>query len=102
MSQDPLFTPSFENVLGGVHGYNAENPGVTKENVHALVDWIFDHETLELEGGTENWLRLWAHVNRRQMFWLKYFLGIDVKVEPEVLSKLTEEELAEFRNQSGS
>ena len=102
MSQDPLFTPNFENVLGGVHGYTPENVEVTKENIKALVDWIFDEEILELEGANENWLRLWAHVNRKQMFWLKYFLGIDVEVKAKVLSKLSEEELAEFQASSDS
>ena len=102
MTQDPLFTPNFDSVLGGVHGYNPENPEVTKENLKALIDWIFDEETLELEGDNANWLRLWASINQKQMFWLKYFMGIDVEVKPKVLSKLGEEELAEFQNSSGS
>ena len=102
MSQDPLFTPSFDNVLGGMHGYDAENPGVTKENLKVLIDWIFDEETLAHEGADENWLRLWATINRKQMFWLKYFMGIEVEVTAKVISKLTPENFQEFRKYSGS
>lgn len=102
MTQDPLFTPNFDSVLGGVHGYNPENPEVTKENLKALIDWIFDEELLELEGADKNWLALMAHINRKQEFWIKYFLGIDVEIRAKAISKLTEEEMAEFQSSSGS
>lgn len=101
MNQADRYAADFENVLGGVHGYDPNNPGVTKENLKALVDWIFDEEMLDLEGANVNWLRLWAHVNRKQEFWLKYFMGLSVEVRAKVLDSHTPEDFQEFRKYSG-
>ena len=79
MDKEPLFTPNFDSVLGGMSRYDSENPGVNRHNLKSLQDWIFDDDLLELEGADENWLRFWAYMNRKQEFWIKYFRGIDVE-----------------------
>ena len=102
MAEEPLFTPNFDSILGGMGHYDKENPGVNRHNLKSFLDWMFCESTLELEEANENWLALMAHINRKQEFWIKYFLGIDVEIRAKVLSKLSEEELAEFQASSGS
>ena len=102
MTEEPLFTPNFDSVLGGMSRYDAKNPEPNRHNLQSFLEWMFDEDTLELEGADKNWLALMAHINRKQEFWIKYFLGIDVEIRAKVLSKLTEEELAEFQESSGS
>ena len=102
MDKDLLFTPNFDSVLGGMSRYDKENPGVNRHNLRSFLEWMFDEDTLELEDADKSWLALMAHINRKQEFWIKYFLGIDVEIRAKVLSKLTEEEMAEFQSSSGS
>jgi hypothetical protein len=102
MAEEPLFTPNFDSVLGGMSRYDKENPGVNRHNLKSFIDWVFDEDGLMIEEADQSWLALMAHINRKQEFWIKYFLGIDVEIRAKVLSKLSEEELAEFQESSGS
>ena len=102
MAEELHFTPNFDSMLGLMTKYDKENPGVTRHNLKSFIDWMFDEELLELEGADKNWLALMAHINRKQEFWIRYFLGISVEIRAKALEKLTEEELAELQSSSGS
>ena len=96
MEERKYFVPDFDQVLGHGHGYDADDPSVSPQNVKALLDSFFDYENLEFNDATRSWTAFWKFVNERQMFWWKYFTGHEIEVKSQLSGRVDGRVISEW------
>lgn len=65
-------------------GYDPNEPGVTKQNVEALIREFLDFESLQMNEATESWVAFWKYMHRSEQFWWNYYCHKDVKVSSQL------------------
>ena len=96
MEERKHFAPDFDNVLGGYHGYDPNNSSVSRSNVRALVEGLFDYDTIQMNGADTSWVAFWKYIHEREEFWWNYFCGQDVKSSSGPEGKLSSEAITEW------
>ena len=96
MGERKHFVPHFDNIKGAINGYDPEDVSVSEHNVKALVETLFDYETLQINDATRSWVAFWRYLNDSQAFWWKYFVGWDTEVETKLQGKVPGEAISEW------
>ena len=70
--------PDFNQLLGHVHGFEAEKGKLLPSNVDKLSTYLIDDAFCGLHGPMDNWDDLLQLVYQRLAFFRLYYCGIDV------------------------